>query len=180
MAQSTEAQLCPKHQIPPIRGRLLYVLSSKYFIYLFGCLTGGSWPFHKLVQGFFTKRLTTSCIDGWACFNADRVINITLSILKSPNEPCTRSLELTARLPGGARLVVNLSSLTESAPVDTPAIPPNFRYFEYGIEFSAWTRALDPSVLRPLFGGACETMAIQLLPTLAYVVSEIVSTPLQF
>ena len=59
---------------------------------------------------FFTKRLTTSCVDGWACFNADRVINITLSILKSPNEPCTRSLELTARLPGGARLVVNLSN----------------------------------------------------------------------
>ena len=45
----------PKHQILIIRGRLTYVLSSRYFIYLFECLTGGSWPLHKLVQGFFHK-----------------------------------------------------------------------------------------------------------------------------
>ena len=60
-------------------------------------------------EAFFTKPLTMSCADGRAPFNADSIINTTLSILKPPNEPCTQRLELTARLPGGARLVVNLS-----------------------------------------------------------------------
>ena len=73
----------------------------------------------------------------------------------------------------------NRARPTESPPVDAPTIPPNLRYFEYGIEFSAWTRALDLSVLRPLFD-ACETMGVQLLPTRVYAMTEVVSIPLLF
>ena len=68
---------------------------------------------------------------------------------------------------------------TESPPGDTPAIPPNLRYFEYGIEFSAWARTLGLSVIRPLLD-ACESMGVQLLPTRIYAMTEVVSTPLLF
>ena len=71
----------------------------------------------------------------------------------------------------------NRDRLTEPAPEDTPTIPPNLRYFEYGIEISPWTRTLDLSVLHPLLH-TCESMGVQLLPTRIYAMTEVVSTPL--